>query len=111
MKLLFAFFFVLSSVFVPIRTSSTSTTIAQSDDTGFVTHTGSTATYTLGTVSAGFSCTIENMGIGIITFSQGITVGNGKTLTTLGFSRNTMTPDGFGNSITIHWDGTAWRGK
>lgn len=102
---------LMSFTSVPIRTVSASTTIVSGDDTGFVYNTGGAVTFTLGTVSSGFSCTISNYGTGAITFSSGITVANGQTITILPKSASGIEPGIIGNSITLTYDGTTWRGN
>ena len=96
---------------VPVRTVSASTTIGTSDDNGFVTNTGAAVTFTLGTVSNGFSCTVANHGTGNVTFSGAITVANGQTITVLPKSASSIEPNIIGNSITLFYDGTTWRGQ
>ena len=96
---------------VPVRTVSASTTIGTGDDTGFVTNTGAAVTFTLGSVSSGFSCTVANHGTGIITFSGGITVANGQTITVLPKAASGIEPGIVGNSIRLFYDGTTWRGQ
>ena len=102
---------LMSITSVPIRTVSASTTIGSGDDTGFVTNTGGSVTFTLGTVSSGFSCTVVNHGTGIITFSGSVTVANGTTITTLSKSASEILPNQIGNSINLFYDGTTWRGQ
>lgn len=112
MKTLFALLLItfFSFIAVPVRTVSASTTIVSGDDTGFVTNTGGAVTFTLGTVSSGFSCTVSNHGTGIITFSAPITVANSTTITTLSKSATEITPNQIGNKIRLYYDGTTWRG-
>ncbi len=89
--------------------TGTSTTIASGDDNYLIVHTGASATYTLGTVSDGFSCKIVNHGTGIITFSSGITTADGQTITILPFSNGEIVPGQIGNQITIAKIGGVWR--
>ncbi len=108
-----AILFVFASAFtlVPVRTSSGATTITTSDNDGVVIHTGAASTYTLGTVSSGFSCTIINHGTGAITLSGAVTVANGRTTTTIPASRGEITPSNISNSLVLIYDGTNWRGR
>lgn len=104
------FFFALCSFAVPTRTVSTTTaTIASSDDNFVIVHTGAAATYTLGTVSAGFSCTVLNHGTGNITFSTNIRTTNTQTVTVLTNYSSQMMPGTIGNSIRLLYDGAVWR--
>jgi hypothetical protein len=112
MKKLFSLFifFVLCSFAVPTRTVSTTTaTIATADDNFVIVHTGAAATYTLGTVSAGFSCTVLNHGTGNITFSTNIRTTNTQTVTILTNYSSQMMPGTIGNSIQLLYDGAVWR--
>jgi hypothetical protein len=90
--------------------TGTSTTIATADNDFVILHTGAAATYTLGTVSDGFSCRVVNHGTGNITFSGAVTVANGQTITVLGRSASEMLPGVNGNSITLVRIGGVWRG-
>jgi hypothetical protein len=89
--------------------TGTSTTIASTDDNYVILHTGAAATYTLGTVSDGFSCTVANHGTGVITFSSAITTANGQTITVLSNSAGSFVPGQIGNSITLVKIGGVWR--
>jgi hypothetical protein len=89
--------------------TGTSTTIVTGDDNYLIVHTGAEATYTLGTVSDGFSCKIVNHGTGGITFSGGITTANGQTITILPKSNGEIAPGQIGNQITIAYIGGVWR--
>lgn len=112
MKILkFIPFILLMSFFtVPVRSVSTATTIVTGDNSGFVVNTGGAVTFTLGTVSTGFTTTVVNNGTGVITFSSPITVANGQTITELSYSASAIMPGIKGNSIQIFYDGTIWRG-
>ncbi|CAN1553093.1 hypothetical protein MCERE19_02251 [Spirosomataceae bacterium] len=100
----------LGFVAIPNRTvSGTSTTIVTGDDNAVIIHTGAAATYTLGTVSDGFSCKIANHGTGNITFSAGITTANGQTITILPQSNGEIVPGQIGNQINIARIGGVWR--
>ena len=99
----------LSSFIIPTRVISTSTTITTSDDNGVVINTGGAVTYTLGTVSSGFTCTIVNQGTGSITFSTGIKTDNNNTITVLDKSSSSMSAGVVGNSVRLLFDGTIWR--
>jgi hypothetical protein len=110
-KLILGLIVYLCCAFVPVRNVSSSTTITSSDDGGIVVNTGGSATFTLGSVSSGFSCVVSNHGTGIVTFSGSITVANGKTITTLTNNRTEFNPNGLGNSIQLWYDGTTWRGR
>lgn len=108
--ILLTFILLMSFVTVPVRSVSSATTIVTGDDSGFVVNTGGAVTFTLGTVSAGFTTTIVNNGTGVITFSSAVTVGNGQTITQLSNSAGAIMPGTKGNSIRIFYDGTLWRG-
>lgn len=101
----------LLSAFTILNRSVTgsTTTIASGDDNYLIVHTGPAATYTLGTVSDGFSCTVVNHGTGNITFSAGITTANGQTITVLPASNGEIVPGQIGNKITIAYIGGVWR--
>jgi hypothetical protein len=103
-------FLVLCSFAVPTRTVSTTTaTIATADDNFVIIHTGAAATYTLGIVSAGFSCTVVNHGTGSITFSTNIRTTNTQNITVLTNYSSQMMPGTIGNSIQLLYDGAVWR--
>lgn len=92
------------------RSVSTSTaTIASGDDNYLIVHTGPAATYTLGTVSDGFSCTVVNHGTGAITFSAAITTANGQTITVLPRSNGEIVQGQIGNKITLARISGVWR--
>lgn len=102
----------LSSFFpVPVRTVTANTTITSTDDNGFVINTGAAVTFTLGSVSAGFSCKIINQGTGSITLSTPVTVGNSQTITIIPKSASGLEPGIKGNTLEIVFDGTSWRGR
>lgn len=112
-KLLFLIcilFFGFSSI-LNRTVTGTSTTISSSDDNYLIVHTGAAATYTLGTVSNGFSCKVVNHGTGNITFTVtgGITTANGQAITILPFSNGEIYPGQIGNQITIAYIGGVWR--
>jgi hypothetical protein len=107
LSLLFAL--LLCSSFASIRSVSGATSVTTSDDNNIVIATGSDATFTLGTVSNGFTVTLINHGTGTITFSQNVYVGGGKTITTLGNYPAEMQPGWVGNTIQLCYDGTTWR--
>lgn len=110
LSILFLFSIGLMAFTVPTRTvTGTSTTVASSDDGLVILHTGAAATYTLGTVSDGFSCTIANHGTGNITFSSAITTATGQTITVLSRSSGEFVPGQIGNSITLVRIGGVWR--
>lgn len=94
----------------PVRTVSANTTIITSDNEGFVINTGAAVTFTLGTVSNGFTCTIVNQGTGNITLSSAVTVANGQTITIIPKTASGIEPGIVGNSIRLVFDGTIWRG-
>jgi len=100
---------LMSFLTIPVRNVSASTTITSADDGGVVTNTGGAVTFTLGTVSSGFSCTINNQGTGDITLSTAVTVHNGKTVTTIGRHSTEITSNGVGNKLRIYYDGTSFR--
>jgi type IV secretory pathway TrbL component len=102
--------FFCSFTVATIRTVSGSTSIVTADDNNIVVATGGNATFTLSAVSAGFSTTIINHGTGTVTFSTAVSVGGGKTITTLGNYPAEMRPGWVGNTIRICYDGTTWRG-
>lgn len=114
MKNLLLLLFLIGSMsfnFVPVRTVSASTTIVSGDDTGYVVNTGGAVTFTFGTVSAGFTCTISNHGTGNVTFSGPVTVANGTTITVLPKGATEFLPNVKGNSINLLYDGSVWRGN
>jgi len=112
MKKLFSIFaiFFLFAFTIPTRTvSTTSTTIASGDDGYVIIHTGANATYTLGTVSSGFTCNIVNHGTGNITFSGNIRTANAQNITVLTYYSSEINPGVVGNSIRLLYDGSVWR--
>jgi len=113
MKKLFSllgYFILLSAFTVPTRTVSTTTaTIATGDDGYVIIHTGAAATYTLGSVSSGFTCTVVNHGTGSITFSTNIRTTNTQNITVLTNYSSQMMPGTIGNSIRLLYDGSVWR--
>ena len=112
MKKLFSLLiFVFFSAFtIPTRTVSTTTaTISTGDDGYVIIHTGAAATYTLGSVSSGFSCTVVNHGTGSITFSTNIRTTNTQNITVLTNYSSEMMPGTIGNSIRLLYDGSVWR--
>ncbi len=106
---LILFMFLFNSL-LAIRTVSGNTSIVTDDDTDIVVATGGNATFTLTSVSSGFTCVIVNHGTGTVTFSTPVYVGGGKTITTLGNYPAEMRPGWVGNTITLAYDGTVWRG-
>lgn len=113
MKFLSIFSLIIISLMsfsaAPVRTVSANTTIVSGDDGGFVINTGAAVTFTLGTVSSGFTCTVVNQGTGNITISSDVTVANGQTITIIPKSASGIEPGILGNSIRLIYDGT-WRG-
>lgn len=112
MKKLFVLFvfFLFSSFTIPTRTVSTTTaTIVTGDDGYVIIHTGAAATYMLGTVSSGFSCTVVNHGTGSITFSSNIKTTNTQTITVLTNYSSQMMPGIISNSLRLLYDGSSWR--
>lgn len=109
MKHLLLLLILCSFTAATIRTVSGSTSITTADDNNIIVATGGNATYTLGTVSSGFTTTVINHGTGVITFSAAITVGGGKTITTLTKYPAEMQPGWIGNTIHLAFDGTTWR--
>jgi hypothetical protein len=113
MKTLSFISFILISLMsfsaAPVRSVSANTTIVTGDDNGFVINTGGTVTFTLGTVSSGFTTTIVNQGTGNITLSSAVTVASGQTITVIPKSASGIEPGILGNSIRLIYDGT-WRG-
>jgi hypothetical protein len=102
--------FLLSTIVIPYRTvTGTSTTIAPGDDNFVIIHTGGSATYTLGTVADGFSCTIVNHGTGNIILTQSITTANGQTVTVVNRSNGEIIPGQIGNKIRISRINGVWR--
>ena len=97
------------SVMLNRTVTGTSTTVASGDDNYVIVHTGAAATYTLGTVSDGFSCRIVNHGTGAVTFSAGITTANGQTITVLPKSNGEIVPGQIGNQITLAKIDGVWR--
>lgn len=89
--------------------TGTSTSIVTADDGYVILHTGASATYTLGSVTNGFSCKVINHGTGDITFSGSITTANGQTITVLPKSNGEFIPGQIGNQITIAKIGGVWR--
>ena len=114
MKFLSIFSLIIISLMsfsaVPVRSVSANTTIVTGDDNGFVINTGGAVTFTLGTVSSGFTCTVINQGTGNITLSSGVTVANGQTITIIPKSASGIEPGIIGNSIRLIFEGTTWRG-
>lgn len=108
--ILLTFILLMGFTVAPVRGVSSSTTIVTGDDSGFVVNTGGAVTFTLGTVSAGFTTTVVNNGTGLITFSSAVTVANGQTITELSNSAGAIMPGTKGNSIRLFYDGTLWRG-
>ena len=107
---------ILGAVLVSFTTINTRTvtgttaTIVTADDGYIILHTGAAATYTLGTVSDGFSCKIVNHGTGEITFSTAIFTGStGHSTTKLSNYFTILEPDKIGNSIQITKIGGDWR--
>jgi hypothetical protein len=113
MKILSIISFVLISLMsftvAPVRTVSANTTIGTSDNDGFVINTGAAVTFTLGTVSSGFTCTIVNQGTGNVTLSSAVTVASGQTITIIPKTASGIEPGIVGNSIRLIYDGTTWR--
>lgn len=107
--LILVFVFYVCSSFINIRTVSSNTTITSTDNDGIVMNTGGAVTFTLGSVSSGFSCSVVNNGTGNITFSSGITVANGQTITVLTKSATEISPGLIGNKIRIFYNGSTWR--
>lgn len=89
--------------------TGTSTSIVTADDNYVILHTGAAATYTLDTVSDGFSCKIVNHGTGNITFSSSITTANGQNITVLSNSSGLIIPGQISNTITLLKIGGIWR--
>jgi hypothetical protein len=105
-----SFFYSVAFTSLSTRTVTTSSaSITSADDAYVILHTGPAASYTLGTVSDGFSCKIVNHGTGDITLSAGVTTGNGQTITVLTNSSGLFTPGQIGNTITIARIGGVWR--
>jgi hypothetical protein len=104
-------FFLMSATLIDNRVVSTSsTTVAPTDDGYVILHTGPAATYTLGTtVANGFSCKVVNHGTGAVTFNVGITTANGQTITRLPPSNGEINPGQIGNQITIARIANVWR--
>lgn len=94
----------------PVRSVSANTTISSTDDNGFVINTGAAVTFTLGSVSSGFTCTVVNQGTGNITLSSGVTVANSQTITIIPKSASGIEPGILGNSLRLIYDGSTWRG-
>ena len=107
--LIFSVFCLSAAVILNRTVTGSSTTISSTDDNYVILHTGPAATYTLGTVSDGFSCTVANHGTGDITFSAPITTADGQTITVLPFSSGSFTPGQSGNVITLIKIGGDWR--
>lgn len=110
MKHLLLLLIFCSFTLASVRSVTGNTSIVTADDNNIVVATGSNATFTLSSVSSGFSVTIINHGTGTITFSGAIYVGGGKTITTLGNYPAEMLPGWQGNTIRLVYDGTTWRG-
>jgi hypothetical protein len=112
MKKIFGLFLIvfLSGFVVNTRTvTGTSTTIATGDNDFVILHTGAAATYTLGTVSDGFSCRVVNHGTGNITFSGAVSTASGQTINILPFSAGEIVPGQIGNQITLCRISGVWR--
>lgn len=115
MKSLLSVFFVLlislsSFSAAPVRSVSANTTISSTDDGGFIINTGAAVTFTLSSVSTGFTCTIINQGTGNITLSSSVTVANSRTITIIPKSATSIEPGILGNSLRLIYDGSTWRG-
>lgn len=106
---LLCFVFFGFSVILNRTVTGTTATVASGDDNYLIVHTGAAATYTLSSVSDGFSCIIANHGTGAITFSAAITTANGQTITVLPMSNGEIVPGQIGNKITIARIGGVWR--
>lgn len=111
-QLILFFLFIPGLLFsstIPFRVVTGNTTIATADNDHVIVHTGAAATYTLGSVSDGFSVKIANHGTGSITFSAAITTASGQSITVLTNSSGLLEPGIVGNTITIARISGVWR--